>query len=91
MIQELRLGNSHHGSVVRNPTRIHEDTGLIPGLDQWATGSRVALSCGAGHRCSFIKDLKILQGVAWWLCGLRTQRCHCCGSGPCCETCLIFG
>ena len=24
------------GSVVMNPTSIHEDTGLIPGPDQWA-------------------------------------------------------
>ena len=23
------------GSAVMNPTRIHEDVGLIPGLDQW--------------------------------------------------------
>ena len=25
----------HGGSVVTNPTRIHEDEGLIPGLAQW--------------------------------------------------------
>ena len=29
------LGNSHHGSVVTNPTSIHEDMGWIPGLTQW--------------------------------------------------------
>ena len=28
-------GSSHHGSVVMNPTSVHEDTGLIPGLIQW--------------------------------------------------------
>ena len=28
-------GSSHHGSVVTNPTSIHEDTGSIPGLTQW--------------------------------------------------------
>ena len=27
-------GNSHCGSVVMNPTRIHEDAGSIPGLAQ---------------------------------------------------------
>ena len=27
--------SSHCGSVVMNPTSIHEDVGLIPGLAQW--------------------------------------------------------
>ena len=27
--------SSRHGSVETNLTRIHEDTGLIPGLAQW--------------------------------------------------------
>ena len=31
-----------------NPTRIHEDAGLIPGLAQ---GSGVAMSCGIDQRC----------------------------------------
>ena len=30
-----QLGSSCRGSVVTNPTRIHEDGGSIPGLDQW--------------------------------------------------------
>ena len=30
-----RLRSSHHGSVVRNPTSIHEDMGSTPGLTQW--------------------------------------------------------
>ena len=27
--------SSHRGLAVMNPTRIHEDMGLIPGLTQW--------------------------------------------------------
>ena len=27
--------SSHHGSVEMNPTRNHEEAGLIPGLTQW--------------------------------------------------------
>ena len=29
------LGSSCRGSTVMNPTSIHEDAGLIPGLTQW--------------------------------------------------------
>ena len=29
------MGSSHHDSTVTNPTRIHEDMGLIPGLTKW--------------------------------------------------------
>ena len=29
------MGSSCHGSMVMNPTSIHEDTGLICGLTQW--------------------------------------------------------
>ena len=28
-----KTGSSHCGSAVKNPTNIHEDSGLIPGLD----------------------------------------------------------
>ena len=34
-ITTLTVGSSCCGSEVRNPTRIHEDTGSIPGLTQW--------------------------------------------------------
>ena len=32
---EFRCGISCGGSAVMNPTSIHEDLGLIPGLAQW--------------------------------------------------------
>ena len=32
--EESNSGNSHHGSVVKKPTSIHEDMGSIPGLAQ---------------------------------------------------------
>ena len=33
--KKLRGGSSCHGSVVTNPTSIHEDEGSIPGLAWW--------------------------------------------------------
>ena len=33
--KKKKKGNSHCGSVVMNPTGIHEDTGSIPGLVWW--------------------------------------------------------
>ena len=29
------MGSSCHGAAETNPTRNHEDLGLIPGLTQW--------------------------------------------------------
>ena len=43
--------SSRCGSVVTNPINIHENVGLIPGLDQWVKGFSVAMSCSVGHRC----------------------------------------
>ena len=46
------------GSVVMNPTRIHEDTGSVPGLTQWIKDPGIAMSCGVGRRHS--SDLALL-------------------------------
>ena len=35
VIKQAAYGSSHRGSVVMNPTSIHEDEDLIPGLAQW--------------------------------------------------------
>ena len=35
---------------VTNPTSIHEDLDLIPGLAQWGEGSGIAMSSGVGCR-----------------------------------------
>ena len=34
-LNKINLWNSHCGSAVMDPTIIHEDAGLIPGLAQW--------------------------------------------------------
>ena len=34
-LQRTTFGSFHHGAVETNPTRIHEDASLIPGLAQW--------------------------------------------------------
>ena len=44
--------SAHCGSAVTNPTRIHEDSGLIPNLTQCVKGSSMAESCGVSHRLS---------------------------------------
>ena len=31
----MNLGSSHRDAAESNPTGIHEDVGLIPGLTQW--------------------------------------------------------
>ena len=43
--REKKCRSSHHGSVVMNPTSIHEDMGSKPGLAQWV---KDGVSCGMG-------------------------------------------
>ena len=43
---------------VKNPTGIHEDSGLTPGLAQWVKGSGVAMSYSIGCRRTW--DLPLL-------------------------------
>ena len=35
---------------IKNPTSIHKDAGLTPGLTQWVKGSSAAMSCDLCHR-----------------------------------------
>ena len=35
LVQDLHFWNSYCGSVLTNPTSIHNDIGSIPGLAQW--------------------------------------------------------
>ena len=61
------LRSSCHGSVVINPTSIHEDVGLIPGLAQWVKD--VALPWAVvyvGHRC--------IEALIPCCCGCRVGR-----------------
>ena len=48
-----------------NLTSINEDTGLVPGFDQWVKDSSVAVSCGVGCRCGLDPKLQwLLRGPA---------------------------
>ena len=94
---KLISGSSLCGSVVTNPTNIHEDTGSIPGpthcvkdpalLQPWhrpaaaATVGPLACELPYAEAVALKRQNKLIFGVPWWLRELRIQRCHCCCSG----------
>ena len=72
----IRTRTSRCGSVVMNPTRIHEDAGSVPGLAKRGEGSSVTVSCGVGRCCCDLvllwlwrrlADAAQIQPLAWEL------------------------
>ena len=49
-LKKFKSGSSHHGSAGTNPTRIHEDADLTPGLAQQVKGSGIAMSSSVARR-----------------------------------------
>ena len=45
ILNVMLLGAPIVAQRVKNPARIHEDAGSIPGLTQWVKGSGIAVSC----------------------------------------------
>ena len=41
---KVYFGSSYCGSWVKNPTGVHEDAALIPGLTQWVKRSVIAVA-----------------------------------------------
>ena len=50
--------SSHCGSAVMNPTSVHADSGLIPGLAQWVKDPGLPVNYSVGCRCGL--DLALL-------------------------------
>ena len=59
----INSGSSHGGAAETNLTSSHEDVGSIPGLAV-GQGSRVAMSCGVGHRRGSDPALLWLAAIA---------------------------
>ena len=61
---EKNYGSSYRGSMVTNPTSIHEDVGSIPGLAEW--GKDLELSCVVGCGGGLIWHCCV-SGLGWQL------------------------
>lgn len=64
---------------------LHRNTVCIHRLETHAVGLGEEVAQG---RMWF---QQVLVGISWWHRGLRTQRCHQCGSGCCCGASSIPG
>ena len=98
--------SSHCGAVEMNPTGIHEEAGLIPGLAQWvgdlallwlwcrlaAAALIQPLAWELPYASGLVQNKQTKNpGISWWLSGLRIRHCHCCGCCYCSEVSLIPG
>ena len=50
VVEAFTIGVPIVAQQVKNPTGIHEDAGLIPGLTHWVKGCSFAMNCVVGHR-----------------------------------------
>ena len=75
ILNVMLLGAPIVAQRVKNPARIHEDAGSIPGLTQWVKGSGIAVSCdadvaqipsccGCGHR---LAATALIRPLTWEL------------------------
>ena len=82
------FSSSLHGLVVANPTRIHEDVGLTPGLTQWVKDPALLWAvCGVGCRCGSILALLWLwhrPGAVALIRPPSLETLICCRSLICC-------